>query len=77
MKIQYNPIIASQHNPSSRALAIKAMCAHCIGVTTTDAPQNWRKDIKECTAMATCPLWKLRPYSAPLSTPMSEPGGEV
>jgi|TARA_B110000908_G_scaffold153515_1_gene190135 hypothetical protein len=73
---KYNPIIASQDSPGSRALAIKAMCAHCIGVTATDAPKNWRKDIKDCTAMATCPLWKLRPFSAAFSLPLKGSEGQ-
>lgn len=77
MNNKYNPIIASQKNPNSRALAIKAMCAHCIGVTASDTPPNWRKDIKECTAMATCPLWKIRPFSDSFSQPMKAPGVEA
>ena len=63
-----NPIIASENNPASRKLAIKAMCAHCVGVTREYEPLNWRKDVKGCTALGSCPLWQFRPFFSTLST---------
>ena len=72
-----NPIIASENNPTSRKLAIKAMCAHCMGVTREYEPLNWRKDVRGCTAIGSCPLWKFRPFFSTLSavSKVSKQGG--
>ncbi|GEM_PF-2022556 len=59
----YNPIMASKEKPTSRALAIKAMCSHCMGCTDNHLEQGFRQSISDCTAKA-CPLYSLRPYRA-------------
>jgi hypothetical protein len=56
-----NPIIAYQKNPTSRAFAIKAMCAHCMGCTANHLEPGFRQSISTCTAPA-CPLYSFRPY---------------
>jgi hypothetical protein len=68
-----NPILASQHKPSSRALAIKAMCAHCMGCTDDHQEQGFRQSISTCTAPA-CPLYSLRPYRAEKSVEAEKRG---
>lgn len=53
----YDPIATAKKNPQSRALAIKAFCASCIGFPEP----GWRAEIRGCTALE-CPLYSHRPY---------------
>lgn len=68
MTNKYNPIIASQDSPGSRALAIKAMCAHCMECTATHLEPSFRIEIRNCTAKQ-CPLYHVRPYCEGLKGP--------
>ena len=53
----FNPIKAAKEHPESRAKAIAAFCATCLGY-----PQaGWRGEIRNCTSRD-CPLYIHRPY---------------
>ena len=61
--IGYDPIAIAQQNPQSKAMAIKAFCASCVGYPSP----GWRNDIRHCTAngqdgASLCPLFIHRPY---------------
>ena len=56
-----NPILISRQRPQSRAWAIKAMCAHCMGCTADHLEPGFRDLIRECSSNA-CPLHAHRPY---------------
>jgi len=58
---EVNPIIKSRESLSSRATAIKAMCAHCMGCTEDHLEPNWKAEVKNCTAFK-CPLHPFRDY---------------
>ena len=58
---EMNPLIQSDNNPQSRKLAIKAMCAHCMGCTREELEPGFRQAITACTACK-CPLYKFRPF---------------
>lgn len=45
----------------SKTLAIKAMCAACMGCEYGRAEPGWRKLVAECSAPH-CPLHAVRPY---------------
>ena len=60
---EYNPIRKLADNPSSKAQAIKAMCAHCMGCTADSVEPGFRQSIFACTT-TTCPLYSVRPYRA-------------
>ncbi len=51
-----NPLQKWSKNKSNRKLSINAFCWKCIG--------ELRKEITNCTAEKTCPLWYVRPYQA-------------
>ncbi len=53
----YNPIEKAKLHPKSKTMAIKAMCAYCMGFPDP----GWRNQVKECTSPG-CPLWTHRPY---------------
>lgn len=59
-KSEYNPIIKSRENHTSRARAIKAMCAHCMGCTTDRIEPGWLNEVRNCSAPH-CPLYNFRP----------------
>jgi hypothetical protein len=61
-KAKHNPLTAFQQsvNPG-RTAAIKAMCAHCVGVTVEDVPKGFRQEIRDCSSYG-CPLRRFRPY---------------
>ncbi len=68
MSAQY-PFQQLARKPNSRALAIKAMCAHCVGGPTSESQlaekgydSDWKATIKAC-ASTSCPLHAFRPYS--------------
>ena len=56
-----NPLVQLQANPTSRALAIKAMCAYCVGCTWNSLERGFRTTIAECDVNH-CPLHPFRPY---------------
>lgn len=60
---QTNPMakLAGDPNTRSRALRIKAMCAHCVGCTVERTEPGFRSMIRDCTARG-CPLYPVRPY---------------
>lgn len=59
--VQYNPITKALENPKSKVLAIKAMCAHCMGCTADHLEPGWREEVRNCTA-SKCPLFNHRPF---------------
>ena len=69
-----NPVPENAGNRTSRALAIKAMCAHCVGCTPDHIEPGFREEIRNCSA-PNCPLWHFRPYQtkkAPVATEAEE-----
>lgn len=58
-----NPIDRLSCNPKSKALAIKAMCAHCVGCTQNSIERGYRRTIAECEVYH-CPLHSFRPYAS-------------
>lgn len=56
-----NPIAIARERPRSRAWAIKAMCAHCMGCTLRRLEPGFRRLIRDCTSRD-CPLHSHRPY---------------
>ena len=59
---QPNPILQSKRNPRSRMLAIKAMCAQCLGCTEDHLEKDFRQSIRECSS-PNCSLYELRPFT--------------
>jgi hypothetical protein len=57
-----NPLVQLQANPNSRALAIKAMCAHCVGCTQSSLESGFRTAIAKCEVYH-CPLHSFRPFA--------------
>ncbi|WP_299076714.1 hypothetical protein [uncultured Paraglaciecola sp.] len=56
--------------PSSRSIAIKAMCAQCAGGPTSEVSilqkqydSDWKATIRDCPSTG-CPLHVFRPYQA-------------
>ena len=58
-----NPFDQLAAKPKSKALAIKTMCAHCVGCTQNRLESGFRTLIAECEVFA-CPLHAFRPYVA-------------
>ena len=58
-----NPFDQLAAKPNSKALAIKTMCAHCVGCTQNRLESGFRTLIAECEVFA-CPLHAFRPYVA-------------
>ena len=57
-----NPYRKFMRGPkTSRAGAIKAMCAYCMGCTLEEINPGFRSDIRNCTSTY-CPLHSMRPY---------------
>ena len=75
MKPEQNPILRAERKPTYLN-AIKAMCAHCMGCTSSHLEPGFRKSIAECTAIQ-CPLYQFRPYRAEKTLAPPERGGEV
>jgi hypothetical protein len=55
-----DPFNQLSRRPRSRALAIKAFCASCMGCEPGNLVPGWRNDVKNCTAKH-CPLYTFRP----------------
>ena len=47
---KFNPIEQFQRNPHSRARAIKAKCAECVGCTADHLEKGFKESISSCTA---------------------------
>jgi hypothetical protein len=58
-----NPIEQFKEFPSSRAYAIKAKCAECVGCTSNHIEKGFRESISSCSSYS-CPLYRFRPYQA-------------
>jgi hypothetical protein len=58
-----NPIEQFKELPSSRAYAIKAKCAECVGCTSNHIEKGFRESISSCSCYS-CPLYRFRPYQA-------------
>ena len=63
VKKSTNPFDQLAAKPKSKALAIKTMCAHCVGCTQNRLESGFRTLIAECEVFA-CPLHAFRPYAA-------------
>jgi len=59
--IQVNPIRQLRNNPTSRAAAIKAKCAECVGCSLDHLEKGFRVSISECSSYS-CQLHSLRPF---------------
>ena len=58
-----NPIEQFQSNPLSRAYAIRAKCAECVGCTPEHLEKGFKETISSCSSES-CPLHRFRPYQA-------------
>ena len=58
-----NPIGQFRANPSSRAYAVKAKCAECVGCTPDHLEKGFKGSISSCSSYS-CPLHRFRPYQA-------------
>ena len=56
-----NPIGQFRANPSSRAYAVKAKCAECVGCTPDHLEKGFKDSISSCSSES-CPLHRFRPY---------------
>ena len=56
-----NPIEQFKELPFSRAYAIKAKCAECVGCTLNHIEKGFRESISSCSSYS-CPLYRFRPY---------------
>ena len=59
----FNPILQFQSRPSSRAYAVKAKCAECVGCTQNHLERGFKESISSCSSYS-CPLHRFRPYQA-------------
>ena len=57
----FNPILQFQSRPSSRAYAVKAKCAECVGCTQNHLEKGFKESISSCSSYS-CPLHGFRPY---------------
>jgi hypothetical protein len=58
-----NPIEQFKELPFSRAYAIKAKCAECVGCTSNHIEKGFRESISSCSSYS-CSLYRFRPYQA-------------
>ena len=56
-----NPIEQFKSHPSSRAYAVKAKCAECVGCTPDHLEKGFKDSISSCSSES-CPLHRFRPY---------------
>ena len=56
-----NPIGQFRANPSSRAYAIRAKCAECVGCTPDHLEKGFKESISSCSSYS-CLLHGFRPY---------------
>ena len=57
-----NPIRKALKHPNSRAAAIAAKCADCIGCNLNHLESGFRRSIAECE-LYHCPLHQFRPFT--------------
>jgi len=57
----HNPVKRFFALPPSRKRAIEAKCAECMGCTEDHLEEEFKREIRNCTAPH-CPLYPLRPY---------------
>jgi hypothetical protein len=57
-----NPILKALKHPNSRAAAIAAKCADCVGCNLNHLEPGFRKSIAECE-QDHCSLHQFRPYT--------------
>lgn len=60
---KFNPIDRYLRKPSSRTLAVHAMCASCVGCTEGHLEKGFKETISACSSYS-CPLRPFRPYQA-------------
>ena len=58
---KFNPILRYHNKPDSRACAIDAKCAECMGCTLDHLEKGFKESISSCSSK-TCPLHRFRPY---------------
>ena len=58
---KFNPILRYHNKPDSRACAIDAKCAECMGCTLDHLEKGFKESISSCSSYS-CPLHGLRPY---------------
>ena len=56
-----NPINQFADHPESRAYAVRAKCAECVGCTPNHLERGFKESITSCSSY-TCPLHSFRPY---------------
>jgi len=56
-----NPVQQFTNNPASRAYAVKAKCAECVGCTPDHLEKGFKESISSCSSES-CPLHRFRPY---------------
>ena len=56
-----NPIEQFRARPSSRAYAVRAKCAECVGCTPDHLEKGFKETILSCSSES-CPLHSFRPY---------------
>jgi len=56
-----NPIKQFHRNSMSRAYAVKAKCAECVGCTQNHLERGFKESISSCSSYS-CPLHRFRPY---------------
>lgn len=56
-----NPIRQFHRHPLSRAYAVKAKCAECVGCTPDHLEKGIKASILFCSSYS-CPLHRFRPY---------------
>lgn len=58
-----NPIQQLKLKPKSKAAAIKAKCAECVGCEDAYIEKGFKETISACSSYS-CPLHSFRPYQA-------------
>lgn len=58
---KFNPISRLETNPNSKAYAIRAKCAECVGCTPNHLEKGFKESISSCSSYS-CPLHRFRPY---------------
>jgi hypothetical protein len=56
-----NPIQQFINNSTSRAYAMRAKCAECVGCTPDHLEKGFKDSISSCSSES-CPLHRFRPY---------------
>ena len=57
----FNPIQQFHTHPLSRAYAVKAKCAECVGCTPNHLEKGYKESISSCSSYS-CSLHSFRPY---------------